>query len=53
LLAGYYDADAQQIGRWLDTVRSQRIEGVVGVMYTTWKQDYSHLREFAEVVNRY
>ena len=22
-------------------------------MYTTWKQDYSHLREFAEVVNRY
>lgn len=53
VLAGYYDADAQQIGRWLDTVRAQRVTGVVGVMYTTWKQDYSHLREFAEVVNRY
>lgn len=53
LLAGYYDADAQQIGRWLDTVRQQRISGITGVMYTTWKQDYSHLAEFAEVVNRY
>ncbi|MFM7055858.1 MAG: hypothetical protein ACKO2P_02935 [Planctomycetota bacterium] len=51
LLAGFYDADAGQIGEWLKVVREQKIQGVVGVMYTTWKQDYSQLREFADVVN--
>ncbi len=51
LLAGFYDTDAGQIGEWLKVVREQKIEGVIGVMYTTWKQDYSQLREFADVVN--
>jgi hypothetical protein len=51
LLAGFYDADAGQIGEWLKVARQQKIRGVIGVMYTTWKQDYSQLREFAEVVN--
>jgi hypothetical protein len=53
VLAGFYDADAGQIGEWLKVVREQKIRGVTGVMYTTWKQDYSQLREFAEVVNRF
>ena len=44
IIAGYYDNDAAQIGRWLDTVRENRISGVTGVMYTTWKKDYSQLR---------
>jgi hypothetical protein len=44
--AGYYDADAEQIGKWLDTVKKSKISNVIGVMYTTWKQDYSHLKEF-------
>jgi hypothetical protein len=52
VLAGYYDTDAGQIGKWLSTVRAQSISGVTGVMYTTWKQDYSQLKEFAEVVNQ-
>lgn len=53
ILAGYYDTDAQQIGRWLETVRKQQITGVRGVMYTTWQQDYSNLKDFADVVNQY
>lgn len=43
--AGYYDADAEQIGKWLDTVKKSKISNVIGVMYTTWKQDYSHLKD--------
>jgi hypothetical protein len=53
ILAGYYDTDAQQIGRWLETVRKHQISGVKGVMYTTWQQDYSNLKDFADVVNQY
>lgn len=53
VLAGYYDADAEQIGKWLDTVKKQKTPNVIGVMYTTWKQDYSQLKEFKEVVDRF
>lgn len=53
ILAGYYDADANQIRSWLDTVHKQKVDGVIGVMYTTWKQDYSQLREFRDVVDRF
>lgn len=53
ILAGYYDADAEQIGQWLETVKRNGIPRIIGVMYTTWKQDYSHLREFAHVVDRF
>ncbi len=50
ILAGYYDTDAGQIGRWLETVRRLKIPGVRGAMYTTWRQNYAELREFADVV---
>jgi hypothetical protein len=53
ILAGYYDADAEQIGKWLDTVEKNKIKGVLGVMYTTWHQDYSQLKEFKDVVDRF
>jgi len=26
------------------------VKGVVGVMYTTWQQNYDHIEEFAKVV---
>jgi hypothetical protein len=52
IIAGYYDADADQIGRWLDTVNANKIDGVIGVMYTTWKRDYSQLEAFAEVARQ-
>jgi hypothetical protein len=52
VLAGYYDTDAGQVGKWLRTVKEQGTAGVIGAMYTTWKQDYSQLREFAEVISQ-
>jgi hypothetical protein len=53
VLAGFYDADAEQIGKWLETVEKHKVPGVIGVMYTTWKQDYSQLKEFRDVVDRF
>ena len=53
VLAGFYDADAEQIGKWLETVEKNKIPGVIGVMYTTWNQDYSQLQEFRDVVDRF
>lgn len=45
ILAGYYDEDPKQIATWLQD--SRRSKGIVGVMYTTWKGDYSQLEAFA------
>jgi hypothetical protein len=50
ILAGYYDSDPKQIAAWLDTVVDREIPGVQGVMYTTWKRNYSDLEKFAELV---
>ena len=50
ILAGYYDANPSQIQRWLDTVVQQKLSKVQGVMYTTWRRDYSKLEEFADLV---
>jgi len=51
VLAGYYDAGPEQIGKWLDAARS--VPGVVGVMYTTWQRNFSDLEAFARVVDRF
>lgn len=53
VLAGFYDADAGQIGKWLESVRKNQVSNVIGVMYTTWQQDYSQLKEFRDVVDRF
>ena len=53
IIAGYYDADPEQLARWLETVRDNRVQGVVGVMYTTWQNDYSNLEAFAKVIDRF
>jgi hypothetical protein len=45
ILAGYYDHDPSEIRKWLDD--SKGIKGVVGVMYTTWVNNYSDLEKFA------
>lgn len=50
IVAGYYDQDPELIGHWLDAAR--RVEGVVGVMYTTWQQKYDDLERFAELVTQ-
>lgn len=45
ILAGYYDGSCMPIDQWLDSARpAVRVDGV---MYTTWKGDYSNLEEFA------
>jgi hypothetical protein len=45
ILAGYYDGDPDfAIGPWLR--ESNGISGIIGVMYTTWKNDYGHLESF-------
>ena len=52
LLAGYYDAAAARVEpearEWLDAAR--KVEGTVGVMYTTWRRGYGDLERFAKVV---
>jgi hypothetical protein len=50
ILAGYYDAPPDQIAQWLDTVVELKIPRVQGVMYTTWRRDYSNLEAFAKLV---
>ncbi|HTQ10160.1 MAG TPA: hypothetical protein VMI31_08830 [Fimbriimonadaceae bacterium] len=46
ILAGYYDHDPTEIRRWLDDAKD--VEGVVGVMYTTWVGNYNDLEKFAQ-----
>lgn len=48
ILAGYYDSDPAKIKPWLAAAR--RVRGVIGVMYTTWKHDYTRLEAFAKSV---
>ena len=48
LIAGYYDGPPGQIREWLDAARG--VPGVIGVIYTTWRQDYSQLEAFAKEV---
>lgn len=47
VLAGYYDGPVAQVKDWVAT--GAKSKGIVGIMYTTWKQDYSKLEEFARL----
>jgi len=46
VIAGYYDsADVkEQLEEWLNV--ADKIDGVLGVMYTTWTNNYSHMGVF-------
>ncbi len=46
ILAGYYDAAPEKISDWMRD--AEAVEGVIGVMYTTWRSNYTDLEEFAE-----
>jgi len=48
VIAAYYDAPLEQVQDWLSA--TQNVPGVVGIMYTTWRNDYSQLEAFAESV---
>jgi len=45
ILAGYYDGPVDAIRPWLRDGR--KVDGVVGVMYTTWAHRYDDLEAFA------
>jgi hypothetical protein len=45
ILAGYYDGPVDRIDGWL--ADAAKVKGVIGVMYTTWRNDYSNLEKFA------
>lgn len=46
ILAGYYDSNPSNIVSWLKDANS--IDGIIGVMYTTWRSNYRDLGEFAK-----
>ncbi|MAE61127.1 MAG: hypothetical protein CMJ49_07205 [Planctomycetaceae bacterium] len=45
ILAGYYDVPVERIDGWLEDAR--KVEGVMGVIYTTWQQRYDDLEAFS------
>ena len=51
ILAGYYDGDPARIVPWME--KAGKVKGFVGVMYTTWRDDYSKLDAFMEQVKKY
>ena len=48
LIAGYYDGPLANTRQWLG--KTKDVPGVLGVMYTTWKSDYSQLEAFAKLL---
>ena len=47
VLAGFYDHDPAAIKRW-QAVGRETNSAVTGAMYTTWRNDFSKLEEFAQ-----
>ena len=49
-MAAYYDAadPKAELTGWLTS--AAKVQGVEGVMYTTWRQNYKDLEMFAEVL---
>lgn len=47
VIAGYYDGKPERVREWLAS--AAKVKGVVGVMYTTWRQNYDDLEEFAKL----
>ena len=53
VIAGYYDSPdvKARLKQWLDA--ADKVDGVAGVMYTTWRSNYSHMEVFYESLNDY
>lgn len=47
VIAGYYDHNPAQILEWLKSAAA--VNGVTGVMYTTWQRKFADLERFAEL----
>jgi len=50
ILAGYYDSNPKNITPWLKD--SASVDGIIGVMYTTWRSYYEDLEDFARYAFR-
>jgi hypothetical protein len=49
IIAGYYDGDVRaNLKRWHEA--ADGVNGVVGFMYTTWRNRYDDMEAFAEIV---
>jgi len=48
LLTGFYDRGVNEMEGWRKAAAG--IAGISGAMYTTWRDDYSHLNTFADVM---
>jgi hypothetical protein len=57
ILAGYYDSAVSGIDTWLQTgltiTSPDGSKSVIGVMYTTWSQNYADLAAFSTEVQKY
>jgi hypothetical protein len=49
VIAGYYDSRPERIREWLDAAKG--VEGVVGVMYTTWRNRYGDMETFSKAID--
>jgi hypothetical protein len=45
VIAGYYDGPLDDVQKWIDS--ANKVDGVIGVMYTTWQNDYGKIADFA------
>ena len=48
VVAGFYDQTVGEMAEWRRAAAG--VPGMSGAMYTTWRDDYSHLAEFADVM---
>lgn len=48
LIAGYYDGPVENTRKWLQVAKP--VPGIIGVMFTTWRNDYSKLETFAQML---
>jgi hypothetical protein len=49
VIAGYYDSNPEKIKDWLAAAKG--IPGVLGVMYTTWENNYADLDAFSKATD--
>ncbi len=53
MIAGYYDGDPDASARaWLAAAKASRAR-VTGIVYTTWRSDFSNLEKFIDAAEKY
>ncbi len=53
MMAGYYDGDPDASAKaWVTAAKASKAK-ITGIMYTTWKNDFSNLEKFIEAADQY